>query len=204
MSTVTMQGLPGGPAENFVKEYLAHLHKLVGNDKLVINTLTELAHVNKAHARTIVHLIERRIKEVEKERHLPHIYLIDSICKNHGEPYIELFERNIIPTFCHIFKYADEKIRASLYKLRSTWSTSNMFERKLTDLDRTINSNLDPAWPIRERQPVYPGSTCPIPSCWGDVGAESAGTITPNPLAHSLALGAVVLPRYTDCCNSYH
>ena len=95
----------------------------------------------------IVKCIEQRLHSVAAEKKLPLLYLMDSICKNVGNPYTNLFTQNIVSNFCDVFEKVDEKTRLSLYKLRQTWST--IFPvRKLYAVDTRIKSKLDPAWPI--------------------------------------------------------
>ena len=38
------------------------------------------------------------------------MYLIDSICKNHGGPYKELFQQNLVSNFAYIFLAVNEKV----------------------------------------------------------------------------------------------
>ena len=38
------------------------------------------------------------------------MYLIDSICKNHGGPYKELFQQNLVSNFAYIFQQVNEKV----------------------------------------------------------------------------------------------
>ncbi len=42
---------------------------------------------------------------------LSHLYLIDSICKNHGYPFKDLFQNNLVTNFAYAFKKVDEKVR---------------------------------------------------------------------------------------------
>merc|ERR1719481_47104 len=80
---------------------------------------------------------------------LPLMYLIDSICKNHGGPYKELFQQNLVSNFAYIFVAVNEKVRALLYKLRQTWGDRYQVftDKKLFQLDQKIKT-IDPAWPI--------------------------------------------------------
>jgi pre-mRNA cleavage complex 2 protein Pcf11 len=52
---------------------------------------------------------------------LPVIYLIDSICKNVGEPYIQLFARNIVSVFLDAYTLAEVQARRSFERLLQTW-----------------------------------------------------------------------------------
>ena len=49
---------------NFTRNYEKELSRLMGNDKNVINALTELANVNKPRANEIVGVIESTIRKV--------------------------------------------------------------------------------------------------------------------------------------------
>jgi len=153
--TNRMQEKTGMAHNGLLRDYERELAKLTGNDKNVINALTELANVNKPRAPEIVAAIEKVIKQIPKDRHLSHIYLLDSICKNLGEPYSSLFEHHIVQTFTHIFKFANEKVRQSMHKLRVTWNDADLFSKKLNELDVKTNQ-LDPAWPIAK--PKRPGT----------------------------------------------
>jgi len=50
--------------------------------------------------------------QVPPEQKLPVLYLLDSIMKNLGGEYLQLFSRNIVATFCHTF----EKLVGSFFK----------------------------------------------------------------------------------------
>ena len=41
---------------------------------------------------------------------LPLMYLIDSICKNHGSPYKEMINHNLVSNFAYIFQQVSEKV----------------------------------------------------------------------------------------------
>lgn len=49
--------------------------------------------------------------QVPSEQMLPLMYLIDSICKNHGSPYKELFQQGLVSNFVFIFQTVSEKVR---------------------------------------------------------------------------------------------
>lgn len=52
---------------------------------------------------------------------LPVIYLLDSICKNVGEPYLQLFARNIVSVFLDAYTLAEFSTRRSFERLLQTW-----------------------------------------------------------------------------------
>ena len=48
--------------------------------------------------------------QVPADQMLPLMYLIDSICKNHGSPYKEMFNHNLVSNFAYIFQQVSEKV----------------------------------------------------------------------------------------------
>lgn len=134
--------------EEIAKSYEDSLKELNTISKVEINVLTMLAEENMEEAITIVGCIENHLKTAPKDRKLPILYLVDSICKNcKNSKYIELFTQNIVSNFYNAFKVSDEKVRRSLEKLRKTWGDPNMKifpQSKLEAIDarvRTIDAN---------------------------------------------------------------
>jgi len=138
-----------GEREREVYElYSEDLLRLTFNSKPVISNLTELAHeYSRDFAPLIVKIIEERIRKVPPDQKLPHVYLMDSIIKNHTDPYCALFQQNIVSLFGHVFEYSRESVRESLHKLRNTWHDFFAFP-KLNQLDKHVNK-LDKNWPIQ-------------------------------------------------------
>ncbi|XP_016845564.2 uncharacterized protein LOC100121739 isoform X3 [Nasonia vitripennis] len=133
-------------SDEIVKEYNSSLMDLTINSKPLINMLTLLAEDYIDHANAIVEAIEAHLQKVSSEIKLPVLYLIDSIVKNVNRAYLGLFTKNIVNTFCSVFEKVDENTRASMWKLRQTWS--EVFPpKKLFALDVKVH-NIDPAWPI--------------------------------------------------------
>ncbi|KAJ8667667.1 hypothetical protein QAD02_009330 [Eretmocerus hayati] len=130
-----------------VEEYRTTLQDLRDSSKPFITMLTQLADEYSDYAPAIVGAIEAHLQQVRNEVKLPVLYLIDSIIKNLKEKnYRELFEKNMVTTFCGVFKKVNETIRAKMWKLRDTWNdifSPNMLHR----LDVQVNS-IDPGWPI--------------------------------------------------------
>ena len=85
---------------------------------------------------------------------LPTLYLLDSIMKNHGDPYKVLFARSIVELFEAVFRRSKEKDRERLFRLRQTW-TPILQGSLLYTLDSTIKKH-DPAWPIANKKPAVP------------------------------------------------
>jgi len=82
-------------------KYRETLSTLSFNNKIVINTLTEIAKEEVKHAEVVTRVIEERLKKVKPDGMLPLMYLIDSICKNIGGPYNELFQQNLVSNFTY-------------------------------------------------------------------------------------------------------
>jgi len=157
MSNMKLVGVAKEVADNY-RETLA---TLTFNNKIVINTLTEIAKENIKYASVVVGVIEERLRKVQSDQMLPLMYLIDSICKNHGGPYKELFQQNLVSNFAYIFQQVNEKsltkkdktkatqVRGLLYKLRLTWGDRYQVftDQKLYQLDKKIRT-IDPAWPV--------------------------------------------------------
>ncbi|KAG5673844.1 hypothetical protein PVAND_003855 [Polypedilum vanderplanki] len=128
------------------EEYLSSLMDLNVNSKPLINMLTMLAEDNLENAAIIVRAIEKHILQVSPEIKLPILYLIDSIVKNVGDKYKQLFAQNIVNIFCGVFEKVNEKVREKMFNLRQTWN--DVFpQTKLYALDVKVNV-MDNNWPI--------------------------------------------------------
>ena len=99
-----------GVSREVADTYKETLATLTFNNKIVINTLTEIAKENIKFASVVVAVIEERLRRVPPDQMLPLMYLIDSICKNHGGPYKELFQQNLVSNFAYIFHQVNEKV----------------------------------------------------------------------------------------------
>jgi hypothetical protein len=62
---------------------------------------------------------------------LPVLYLMDSIIKNVGGVYIQLFSKNLFNTFCNAFDKVDFTTKNDLVRLWQTWKDSNLFTPQL-------------------------------------------------------------------------
>ncbi|EDV24606.1 uncharacterized protein TRIADDRAFT_56575 [Trichoplax adhaerens] len=121
-STVHQQEMDESERQRDIcNSYMSTLTELTNNSKPVINVLTILADENKEFATHIVRILEGRLREVNIEMKLPVLYLIDSIVKNIGGQYRELFTQNLVSNFFHVFNQANDKVKHSLCKLRNTW-----------------------------------------------------------------------------------
>ncbi|XP_063722683.1 pre-mRNA cleavage complex 2 protein Pcf11-like isoform X3 [Symsagittifera roscoffensis] len=146
------------PLDEDLEDYESTLGDLRTNSKPNINALTLLAedYRNKDHslAEGVVRLIETRLQRVVPTQKLPLMYLLDSIVKNVGEPYRQMFTENIVTTFCNTFERVDQTTRAKLYKLRTTWNP--LFPHKmLGSIDSKIKA-MDPSWPLDPQSSIKP------------------------------------------------
>ena len=106
-------------------DYSETLQGLVENSRPHIMNLTQLARdYGKKFGHVIVEMIKLRIFKCQDEHKLPALYLVDSIIKNHGNPYNALFSRDRVVNkmFVHVFSRVKEKTREALFKLRGTWT----------------------------------------------------------------------------------
>lgn len=70
-----------------------------------------------------------RIELIKSRDKLPSMYLLDSIIKNVGGVYIELFGLNLYRTFTFAFLKSDEVIQQKLQKVLMLWN--NIFDKSL-------------------------------------------------------------------------
>ncbi|OQR67999.1 hypothetical protein BIW11_02094 [Tropilaelaps mercedesae] len=134
-------------------EFASSLRDLTTNSKPLISMLTMLADESRDHAEKIVEAIEHYLRTSESSIKLPSLYLIDSIVKNIGDPYVQLFTENIVRNFVLVFQEGDERVRTALFKLRQTWK--EIFpERKLYALDLNTQA-VDPNWPVCAAAPIH-------------------------------------------------
>jgi pre-mRNA cleavage complex 2 protein Pcf11 len=106
-------------------EYESELAELTFNSKPIINNLTIIAGENVFAANQIVTIIENRIRRVESDKKLPALYLLDSICKNIGGAYADLFGQKIVSLFSDTYLAVDAETKASMGRLLDTWD--NLF-----------------------------------------------------------------------------
>ncbi|KRZ68380.1 Pre-mRNA cleavage complex 2 protein Pcf11, partial [Trichinella papuae] len=149
--------------EDVISDYYTSLQELECNSKPHINMLTMLAEESQRFAPKIVQLVESHIQKVTTNQKLPVLYLIDSIVKNCPDTqYKELFSKNLINIFVHVFDQVDEKTRQALYRLRTTWP--NIFPAsKLYGIDIKVHE-IDPAWPLQNPNQLKASVTNPVNS----------------------------------------
>ncbi|KAK7143529.1 hypothetical protein R3I93_014633 [Phoxinus phoxinus] len=173
-----------GAREDACREYQSSLEDLTFNSKPHINMLTILAEENIQFAKDIVAIIEAQIAKAAPGEKLPVLYLVDSIVKNVGGDYLEVFAKNLVNSFICVFEKVDEVTRKSLFKLRSTWD--EIFPlKKLYALDVRVNS-VDPAWPIKPLPPNVNASIHVNPKFLKPTDETSPKPPAPQPPAPSL------------------
>ncbi|KAI6195943.1 hypothetical protein M3Y94_01049200 [Aphelenchoides besseyi] len=168
--------------EKACRDYQKTLSTLDSNNKQKINILTMLAEDYAKHSEGIVNVIKQSTLEVPNNQKLYRLYLIDSIVKNLRETgdYVEHFAECLVEIFVHVFQRSDEKTRASLFKLRSTWT--DVFPRgQLYSLDLEIHQ-IDAKWPISFSRTVPP-----ITSTQQTNGATTSNPLTSTTITTSTA-----------------
>ena len=110
--------------EPFNPDYYKHLlSSLTLNSRTLITELTTIAERNTDQAPEIVDIIEERIKKCLPQYKLFTVYLLDSICKNIGNPYNLLFGSRLYKIFTETYLVVtDTPTRQNLINLFKTWT----------------------------------------------------------------------------------
>lgn len=104
-----------------IDDYRQSLNELTFNSRPIIDTLTTIAAENVNVAGGILDAISNRIYKCIPEQKLFTLYLLDSICKNIGNPYNTLVGDQIFKLFSHVYLLVDDTIRRKLLNLYETW-----------------------------------------------------------------------------------
>lgn len=142
-------------------EYDVFVSELSFNSKEIINNLTRVAHENIASSPAIATVVVQRILTSPPDRKLPLLYLMDSISKNVGEPYVSNFTSSAPRVFLNAYRSAGQSVRASMQRLLNTWimvfgtTVVDSIRRDCIPLDASPVStvHINPAI-----SPVVPGS----------------------------------------------
>ncbi|KAF9391860.1 hypothetical protein BGX21_011173 [Mortierella sp. AD011] len=132
--------------------YKDELATLTFNSKPIITSLTIAAGENVLVCKIIVQIIEDRMRSAPANQKLPTLYLIDSIIKNVGGPYVNLFGRSIVSLFLDAYAVVDSAAKASFEKVLGTWPNWNtqLFPRDtIASIERELQSM------HQQRQPQY-------------------------------------------------
>ncbi|KAF9334983.1 hypothetical protein BG006_001145 [Podila minutissima] len=123
------------------------LATLTFNSKPIITNLTIIAEKNPGAAKVIVPVIEERLRSAPPNQKLPMLYLIDSIIKLVGGPYLDLFERIIVNLFLDTYSVVDSSTKASIEKVLRTWPNyqTQLFSREtVARIERGMQSMRQP------------------------------------------------------------
>lgn len=105
------------------------------NDERTIKYLTEVAAIGQYEkGREVVEVIINN----DTPSALGKLFLIDSIIRNVGGLYVDLFAKEFVPSFRCVFLNADDEVRTKLLQLRNRW-TGTVAQDVLNSLDLEIN-----------------------------------------------------------------
>lgn len=102
-------------------QYDAFVTQLTFNSKELITNLTRIAGENLSACPAICAVIEQRIHDVPPGLKLPLLYLMDSILKNIGPPFVNRFAVNVFNVFTNTYSLSPPQVRASMHRLLNTW-----------------------------------------------------------------------------------
>ncbi|CAM9405180.1 unnamed protein product [Chrysoparadoxa australica] len=153
-------------------------------DKSVVQMLTQMADRHQEYAMNVVAQLEGLILDaaVPREHKLPVCYLVDSILKNIGEPYISLFARRVEEWFRAACEALDERSLNALGRVLSTWEKDSMFSPEtLISLRASISGSdghavvnvADPNLPMSEAGPAM--HEAPLPQQAAPLGLDPGG-----------------------------
>ncbi|KAG0230098.1 hypothetical protein BGW41_002595 [Actinomortierella wolfii] len=172
------------------QSYRAELNTLTFNSKPIINSLTIAAGDNISNAQVIVQTIEERLRTAPPNQKLPTLYLIDSIIKNVGNPYVDLFGQNIVGLFLDAYTVVDQNAKTSFAKVLGTWpnwatplfprATINRIERAL----QATRQPQPPTAPMHNYNQPPPPTSAPM---YGSSGSMYGVPPPPGPDAGLLA-----------------
>ncbi|CEL63730.1 putative protein C4G9,04c OS=Schizosaccharomyces pombe (strain 972 / ATCC 24843) GN=SPAC4G9.04c PE=4 SV=1 [Rhizoctonia solani AG-1 IB] len=102
------------------------LATLTFNSKAIIQHLGYISklYANSPMAPVIAESIERQINKVPAAIKLPPFYLLDSIAKNIGQPYISYFTNFIVRLFLDTYHAVDAPTRGKMEEMLVTWRTA--------------------------------------------------------------------------------
>jgi len=153
-----MQGLPAPPpsigydVNEFRRFFKFGLDQLQHNNKYIINDLTTLASVYHHRMSTyIVKDIEQHIRNSHPSHRLIGFYVLDSICKNLGHPFPQLFKPFIERLFLIAYRDVEDVdpiTKVKFEELLGTWRTGSANQTELFDPDiqRRIEENVFGNW----------------------------------------------------------
>lgn len=124
--------LIGTDPNAFAKMYNSHLKSLTFNSKPIITNLTVIAHDHAARMSAVVaKCIDDHIMQAHPSIRLPALYTLDSISKNIGHPYTQLWSPRIAPIFLETYRLVDQPTKMRMEELLATWKTAGPGARPL-------------------------------------------------------------------------
>ncbi|GAA5824504.1 hypothetical protein JCM3770_000103 [Rhodotorula araucariae] len=114
----------GVDPNSFRRYFTQQLQGLTFNSKPIITALTLFAHEHLLRMGGVVaQCLEEHLRTCPPQYLLPAFYLLDSISKNIGAPYLALFARFLERAFLGAYHAADPATRTKLEELLGTWKT---------------------------------------------------------------------------------
>lgn len=122
----------GSDPAAFAAMYNSHLKTLTFNSKPIITNLTVIAHDHAARMSAVVaKAIDDHIMHSHPSIRLPALYTLDSISKNIGHPYTQLWAARIVPIFLESYRLVDQPTKLRMEELLATWKTAGAGGRAL-------------------------------------------------------------------------
>ncbi len=116
----------------FANMYNSHLKSLTFNSKPIITNLTVIAHDHAATMSAVVaKCLDDHIMHSHPSIRLPALYTLDSISKNIGHPYTQLWAARIVPIFLESYRLVDQPTKMRMEELLATWKTAGPGARPL-------------------------------------------------------------------------
>ncbi|GAK67988.1 pre-mRNA cleavage factor cfi subunit [Moesziomyces antarcticus] len=116
----------------FANMYNSHLKSLTFNSKPIITNLTVIAHDHAATMSAVVaKCLDDHIMHSHPSVRLPALYTLDSISKNIGHPYTQLWAARIVPIFLESYRLVDQPTKMRMEELLATWKTAGPGARPL-------------------------------------------------------------------------
>ncbi|KOS15855.1 hypothetical protein Malapachy_3664 [Malassezia pachydermatis] len=112
--------------------YRSQLAQLTFNSKPIITNLTLIAQEHVHQMSTIVaKVVDNHIAMAPPPYRLPALYLMDSISKNIGSPYTELWAPRVVALFMESYRVVDQPTRRRMEELLATWRNAGPGGRAL-------------------------------------------------------------------------
>ncbi|CAO1615505.1 unnamed protein product [Sympodiomycopsis kandeliae] len=135
----------------FAQMYKSHLAALTFNSKPIITNLTVMAHENVSRmANVIAQCLDEHILQSHPSYRLPAMYVLDSISKNIGSPYVSLWGQRIAHIFLETYRLVDQQTKVRMEELLNTWRTAGQAGQPLFggeaqwEIERNLYGNQGP------------------------------------------------------------